>query len=346
MPSCYANQLESTLRRQLEGRQPVVLLLWGEDAGAIRQSAGQAVALSGVDPADPFAADTLSLADLAADAAQLPDKASTIPFGGGRKLVRLAGVSGEEPATALRPLTEALQTALSLPLADVLILLPVPKLLDKSHALVKLVEQSPNGLSVRFFLDNERGLVTWLQAELRAAGKSPQPDALSLLASHLGADRELARRELEKLLLYVGNQPQITEEDVRASVAGATPADVFRLADAVGRRDPAATDRILQQLMEQGEDLNSAFNAVLRHLQRVSTLQQAATGQRLEDAVKALRPPVPAPMQADLVQQARKYPPKRLSGLSAYALEALASSRSGVLSADHVLSRAVLALSA
>jgi len=343
MASCYANQLGAQLRRQM----PSLLLLWGEDAGAIRQSAQEAIALSGVDPADPFAADTLTLNDLLAEPSRLPDRAGSIAFGGGRRLVRLTGISGDESAAAVKTLTEAVETTLAMPLSDVFIVLPVPGLLDKSHALVKGVEQHPQGLSVRFFADNARDLNQWLQNEFKTASKPIETDALALLATHLGADRDLARREVEKLLLYAGEESPVTAEMVRASISGATPADVFRLSDAIGRRDTAAADRILQQLLEQGEDLNPALTQAIRHLQRLQAVQQGMReGASPEEAVRRLKPPVPAPMQADLIQQARSYPPKRLATLIPYALETVTAARSGLLDSQHVLSRALLALAA
>lgn len=338
MPAIYPSALGQHLKAL-----PAVTLLWGEDAGAIRQAAQQAVAATGVDVADPFAATPLTLADIQNDPAALPDAATTVSLMGGKRLVLLKGVSGDEATPAVKALTEAVTTTLQLKLEDVHLILPIPRLLDKAHPLVKAVSTHPQGLSVRFFADTARDLATHLQSLFSAAQKRIDPAALAALTAHLGADRDIATREAEKLILYVAESPTITTEDVQAVVAGATPADVFLLAEAIAARNPARTDRLLQQLLQQGEDLNAAFTMAIRHLQRLHTLQSAPN---MAEAVKSLRPPLPPQAQTALLHAAKAYPAKRLKGLNSYMLSTLTTARSGLVSSPHVLSRALLALSA
>jgi DNA polymerase-3 subunit delta len=343
MASCYPNQLAGKLKNPLPG----LVLLWGDDAGALRQAAQQVIQAAGLDPDDPFAADKLTLNDLAADPTLLADRAASVAFGVARRLVWLTGVSGDENAREiLPPLTEAVKTILSRPLEGCLVVLPLPKLLEKTSALVRAVEGHAQALAVRFFADNARDIQTYLQNAFRAAGKTPEPAALSLLGQHLGADREVAAREVEKLLLYAADQPAITEADVRACVAGAIPADVFRLAEAVGARDASLADRLTQHLMAQGEDLNAAFVLAVGYLQKLREARRALDDGEAGDAVlaKAGKGRAPRPVQQEFLRQARAYPAGRLETLAAYALETLTASRSGLAPPELPLSRALLAL--
>lgn len=343
MPSTYANQLESTLRQST----PAVLLLWGDDAGAIRQGAQSAIAASGVDVDDPFASEKLSLNDIIAQPSRLAESATTLTFGGGRRLIHLTGVGGEEPATAVAALTDAVKGLLEQPdLSGALVVLPVPHVLEKSSAMVKAVEGHPNGLSVRFFLPTARDLAQWLQGAFSAAGKRPDGDAMALLTDSLGADREQAQREVEKLLLYVGEAQTITADDVRASLSGAVPADAFRLAEAVAGRDVRNADRLIRLLTEEGEDLNTAFSLTISHLAKLRTAQalrqQGKTDEELLQAAGKFKAPPSA--KAAYLQQVKAYPPARLATLPQYALETLAAARSGTLDGHLTLSRALLAL--
>lgn len=343
MVAVYPNQLGARLKPL-----PPLVLLWGEDAGALRQSAQQVVAATGIDVADPFAAEKITLADVQADEARLADSAQTLSFTSPHRLILFQGISGDEPAAALAALTAAVKHTLTLPLAAVTIVLPVPRLLEKSSALVKAVESHAQALSVRFFADNGRDLMAFLQTEIKAAGKAVEPDALQLLAAGLGADREIARREVEKLVLYAGGENPLTAAHVAASLAGAIPADAFRLAEAVAGRNRAQTDLLLRQLLEQGEDLNSAFSLTLGHLNALKTAQGLkAQGQPDAEILKATgKIRAPAHAQQAFLQQAARYPAGRLASLPEYALETLSQSRSGLLPAELVLSRALLALSA
>jgi DNA polymerase-3 subunit delta len=343
MPSAYPNQLDATLRQST----PAVLLLWGDDAGAIRQAAQAAIAASGIDVDDPFSAEKLSLTDLLAQPSRLAESAGTLTFGGGRRLIHLTGVGGEESAANIATLTEAVKGLLEQPdLSGALVVLPIPHLLEKTSAIVKAIEGHPNGLSVRFFLPTARDLAQWLQGAFSTAGKRPDGDAMALLTDSLGADREQAQREVEKLLLYVGENQTITAEDVRASLSGAVPADAFRLAEAVASRDVRSTDRLIRLLTEEGEDLSAAFSLTINHLAKLRTAQalkqQGKTDEELLQAAGKFKAPPSA--KAVYLQQVKAYPAGRLATLPAYALETLAAARSGTLDGHLTLSRALLAL--
>jgi DNA polymerase III delta subunit len=344
LATCYSNQLEATLRQSL----PAVVLLYGDDAGAIRQGARQVVAASGVDAADPFLSEKLTLPDLADHPSRLPDSASTLTLTGGCRLIQLTAVAGDERKDLVDALTAAVKATLELPLADVCIVLPVPRLLDKSSALVKTVEAHPQGLGVRFFLPSQRDLAGWLQNEFSAAGKRVEPEAMAILTDSLGADREQARREVEKLLLYVGAAETVAPDDVRASLSGAIPADVFRLAEAVASRNTRQADRLIRLLLEEGEDLNSAFSVTLTHLTKLRAAQTLRRDGKPDDALLLAAGKAKAPPQArtDYLHQVKTYPAARLATLPAYALETLAAARGGVLDGNLVLSRALLALAA
>ncbi|MCP5405663.1 MAG: DNA polymerase III subunit delta [Pseudomonadaceae bacterium] len=342
MATCYDNQFEFTFKQAT----PALLLLWGDDAGAIRQAAQFAVAQWGVPLDDPFLAEKLSVDDIISTPGRLPDSAATMPLGGGRRVILLNGTSGEESTNAIKDLTEAVKTTLAMPLADVLIVLPLPRVLEKASPLVKLAEGAPNALSVRFFLPKARDLGAWLKNEFKGAHKRPEPQAMSLLVDHLGADREQARREVEKLLLYVGEAETVTAADVLASLSGAIPADVFTLAEAVGRRDLRQTDRLLCHMQEEGQDLNAAFSVTLRHLSLLKTAQELQQAKQPPDAILKASGKARAPKTAqnEFLQQVRNYPHTRLAALPAYAVETLTQSRSGLLDSNLVLSRALLAL--
>ncbi len=348
MPALYANQLAAALAKTL----PPVVLLWGEEAGAIRQAVQQvqqAVAkATGTQPDDPFAAESLTLPDLAANPTRLTESAQTVAFGGAHRLITLSGVSGAEADGQLKPLLEALQVMLTLPLVGVTVILPLPKLLEKNSALVKLIEKHPSALSVRFYQDAERDLGDWLQTEVKRLGKSLAPDALAPLLSNLGADREVARRELEKLALYAGREAVLTLAHVQASLAGAIVVDGFRLAEAVANRNLSLTDRLLSELQQQGEDLNGPFNQTVQHLAKLAEAQrlkaQGAGPEAILQAAGKARAPQAA--QAAFLLQVKAYPSKRLTTLPAYTLDTLATARSGLLDSQLTLARAILALAA
>lgn len=343
MTAIYPNQLAAKLKPL-----PPLVLLWGDDAGALRHTAQTVIAATGVDINDPFAAEKITLTDLIASHSRLADSAQTMSFTSPHRLIVVQGISGDETATTLTALTNAVKTALEFPLSAVTIVLAVPKLLEKTSALVKAVDAHPTALSVRFFTDNASDISGFLRTEFTAAGVAITADALAAMANGLGADRELARREVEKLIVYAGSETPITADHVAASLAGAIPADAFRLAEAVGSRNRTETDHLLQHLIHQGEDLTSAFSLVLRHLQSIKTGQAMRAQNQPEAEILKMTGKFKAPrnIQQDFLQQVNAYPSGRLTTLPDYALDTLSQARSGFLDPQLVFSRALLGLSA
>ena len=343
MAAIYPNQLGQRLRPL-----PPLVLLWGDDAGALRHAAQQVIAATGVDASDPFAAEKITLTDLLAEPSRLADSAQTLSFTSPHKLIHVQGISGDESAATLAALTNAVKTALEFNLTAVTIVLAVPRALEKTSPLVKVVDAHPGALAVRFFVDSASDITQFLKTEFNAAGVAVTADAVQAMAGGLGADREIARREIEKLIVYAGAESPITEDHVTASLAGAIPVDAFRLAEAVGSRNRTETDRLLQYLIHQGEDLTSAFTLTLRHLQNFQTAQTMQRGGQPEAEILKLTGKFKAPshVQRAFLQQARSYPPARLSSLADYALDTLSQARSGHYDATLVFSRALLGLSA
>lgn len=344
MPALYASKLPEAL----QGPLPLVVLLWGDEAGGIRQAAqtvANAVASrTGLTLDDPFGVESLTLPDLAAEPSRLTDACLTLSFTSPHKLVWLKGVSGTERAEELKNLTEAVTETLRHPLQGVTLLLPVPGHLDKKHALVKALEAHAGALAVRFFTDTGRDLESFLKAELARLGATATSGALHALAAGLGADREIARREVEKLACYAGAEQPITEAHVQASLCGATPSGVFLLAEAVLAQNPAKVDALLYQLQEQGDDLNGALMLTLGELTKLAKAQALRAAGEADDTIltqcgKAVLPP--AAKQAFLAAS-RRYPAARLAHVPERALEALQLARSGLVPTDHVLARALL----
>jgi DNA polymerase III delta subunit len=273
MVAIYASKLPEAL----QGRLPAVVLLWGEDAGAIRQAAASlkaaVAARTGLALDDPFATETLTLAYISEDEARLHDAVMTLSLSAPHRLITLGHVSGTERTETIKALTEQVAMLAKEPLNGVTLLLPIPGHLEKKHTLVKVVEGLENGLAVRFFSDSGRDLETFLKAELARHGSHATREALEMMAASLGADREIARREVEKVVLYAGSERSIQAAHVQATLCGATPIGVFLLTEAILSRQTARADALLEHLIEAGEDLNGALMLTVAELGKVAAAQ-------------------------------------------------------------------------
>jgi DNA polymerase III delta subunit len=344
MTSIYGNKLSESLK----GKLPTAVLLWGDDAGMIRQATVQVkeavAAQTGLDLTDPFAVENFGLSDVVNEESKLGDAAMTLSFTAPHRLITVGGISGTERADEIKALTGIVADVLKLPLQGVTLVLPVPLHLDKKHPLVKVVEGYDKGLAVRFFADTARDLGGFIGSELTRLGAQATREATDMLANNLGADREVARRELEKLVCYAGEERPITAAHVQASLCGATPSGVFMLAEAVLGQNPIMIERQLAQLLEQGEDLNGALMLTLGEFKKLALAKQLKAQGEADDAILAQcgKSMVPPAAKQVFLSAMRRYPEGRLKQIPERALEVLTMARSGLLPAEHVLARALL----
>src|SRR5262249_24898362 len=137
---------------------------------------------------DPF-----RVVELARDEfARLPDEAASLPLTGGRRVVRVREAT-DSAAAQIRTILKSN--------APALVVLEAPGIATRSRLRTDL-EAAPDGAAIGCYPEEGRALEATIRDTLKQAGVSVEPDALSWLAGHLGADRAATRAELEKLALY------------------------------------------------------------------------------------------------------------------------------------------------
>jgi DNA polymerase-3 subunit delta len=120
---------------------------------------------------------------------------------------------------------------------------------------------------------------------LREAGVSAHPQALEWLAARLPGDRDLLRREAEKLIAYVGAGGVLDEAAALALAAEDASLELEDALFAATAGEVARADRALDAALADGVAPVQLLRAALRHVQR---LHLVAGG----TPVDALRPPV------------------------------------------------------
>jgi len=99
----------------------------------------------------------------------------------------------------------------------------------------------------------------WIRGRVQKAGKAFTPDAVELLALLVGGSiRELAS-EIEKLVVYAGDRPTITAQDVREIVSLVAEAEVFELMDAVGHQQAGRALKLLRAVLAKKAPLLVLF---------------------------------------------------------------------------------------
>ncbi|MFC3226162.1 DNA polymerase III subunit delta [Marinibaculum pumilum] len=252
------------------------VLLFGSDRGLVRERALKLAGTVTDDLQDAFRVVTLTGDTLSDDPARLADEAASMAFGGGRRVVMISGVSDKHG--------KLFAGFLDAPAGDALIVVEAGELTPRS-SLRKAFEGAESGAAIGCYADDRAGLDRLIDEVLGGAGIGVDPGARSYLVEHLGSDRMVSRRELEKLVLYAGAARELTLEDCAAAIgdSGAHTLDdtIFAAADG----DVAGLEQALDRSFLAAESPISLIRAMQRHLQRLQLAAAERSGGQPDDSV-------------------------------------------------------------
>jgi DNA polymerase-3 subunit delta len=306
------------------------VLFYGPDGGLVRERALALTALIAADPSDPFRVVEMTGRTLAEDGARLADEAAAISFTGGRRVVRLRD-AGDGAARIF-------EAFLGDGPGDAMIVVESGDLPPRS-SLRKLFEKSEQAAAIACYRDEGRDLEQVIRQSFSTAGLAVEPDALTYLLTHLGGDRQLSRRELEKVILYKGTQTSaVGLADVEACVGNSSALALDDVADAAALGDLRRLTTALARCLQEGASAIAVLRAVAVHFQRLHLVtSRVAAGERLDDALKRLKPPLFWKKKEAFTAQLRLWRPEDLGPALERLLAAERSAKTTGIPAEPLL---------
>src|SRR3954464_955368 len=181
-------EIDAFLARPDPGRP--IILLYGPDAGLVRERAEALIASAVDDPNDPFSMVRLDGDDLAGEPSRLGEGAMTSPSFGGRRAIRVRAGS--------KNFASGIDTLADTSIKDCRIVIEAGELRPESP-LRKACERAKTAVAIACYPDTERDLAKLIDDELRVSNLRIAPDARAVLMSLLGGDRQASPNEIRKL---------------------------------------------------------------------------------------------------------------------------------------------------
>src|SRR5215475_8934725 len=241
MVALRGKEIDAFLARPDAGRP--IILLYGPDAGLVRERADALIASAVDDPNDPFALVKLDGDELSAEPSRLVDEAMTIPLFGGRRAIRIRAGS--------RSFASGVDTLAEQPPRDCRVVIEAGELRPESP-LRKACERAKTAVAIACYPDGERDLAKLIDDELRLSNLRIAPDARATLITLLGGDRQASRNELRKLALYAHGKGEVTLEDVMAVVSDASDLKLDPIVDAAFAGNAAVVESEFAKAMVAG----------------------------------------------------------------------------------------------
>lgn len=311
MVAIKAADAESFVARPDPAR-PIVLV-YGPDAGLVRERAERIIHASVDDPRDPFALAHLEGDALASEPSRLVEEAHTVPLFGGKRAVWVKAGS--------RNFAAAVEALVAAPPIDCRVVIEAGDL-RRSAPLRTLCEKAKTAVAIPCYADGERDLIRLVDEEMRAAKLAIAPDARAALVSLIGGDRRASRSEIRKLALYAHGKERVELDDVMAVVADASALALDAVVDAAfaGRTSEAETQ--FAKAMGAGTSAGTIMSAALRHVTQLHRARLAIdAGDRADEALRSFVPPLHFRRQAQVEAALKIWTEPRL----AQAMEQLAA---------------------
>jgi DNA polymerase-3 subunit delta len=261
------NDVERFIARPNPG-EPIVLV-YGPDAGLVRERVDALVKASVDDPNDPFALARIEAEDLSANPSRIVEEAHTIPLFGGKRAVLVRAGS--------RNIASAVEPVIAAPSPDCRVIIEAGDL-KKSSPLRALCEKAKVAAALPCYADGEAALKKLIDDELRAENLSIAPDAREFLLSLLGGDRLASRNEVRKLALYARGKDKIEHADVVAVVADASSVALDGVLDAAFAGKTGLTDTEFGKARADGSSAQAIIGAALRHVANLHKMRVALDG--------------------------------------------------------------------
>jgi len=312
-----------------------IFLVYGPDTGLVRETAQRLIRhYSGDDPQSASLV-TLEANEVDADPSLLAVEAKTVSLFGGRRIIRVRG-AGKSLVMTLTELCEDPGGAI--------IVLEAGNLAPRD-ALRSLIEAAKLGRALPCYADTDETLAALIRETFSEARIQADADVIATLRDTLGNDREVTRRELEKLSLYAAETGTLTREDVLQLCSDNAALAVDAVLDATGTGHAERLETALNRALGTAVDPQRLLALAMIHFTTLRRWRaQVDMGKSPRDVLFGTRPKPHFSRMSALEQQLRLWSDNALAAASERIQNATLESRRRPALSETVLRRTLLAL--
>lgn len=332
MTALKAHEVARFLARPDAGAR--ILLAYGPDAGLVRETAQRLAQHYAAGDADALV--TLEGGELDADPGRLSVEANTPSLFSPRRVIRVRA-AGKAVAPALAEVAGNPDAAI--------VVLEAGNLAPRDPLRVA-VEAMPQGRALPCYPDTEETLVRLVAETFAQHGVRADADVAPTLRDILGNDREVTRRELEKLVLFAAETKTISRDDVITLCADNAALVLDQIVDAAGTGHAPRLEVALDRALAAAVSPRQILTVALGHFAQLRRWRTAVdAGRSPRDVLDAARPRPHFSRRSALEQQLRLWNDPALQAAAGRLQQAAADSRKRYAMTETLVRRALLAVS-
>ena len=273
----YSNNAQSFLR-ELKCK---TVLIYGNDVGGVKTLAKSIIKKFIGDEDEQEIVKQLTAEDLKDNENIIMDEIATKSFFTSKKLVWLT----DPPEASFPAITEAIKSADS----ESFILVTGGELKRESK-IRKLYEDSKELTALLCYKEEGVGLKKHISEWLNKNSISADIAAIEFLAANLGEDMLITNNELDKILVYLGDEKRLSLQDVTAIVADNSDMAISDIMYEITCKSPKALEKSIAQAFADNVAAIVIVRSMLWHFNRLLTAKiMVQNGMSVDSVVESLR---------------------------------------------------------
>ncbi len=196
---------------------------------------------------------------------QVIDQAETMPFFAEHRVILI------ENSGFGKKMPEELGNYLST-IPDFTVFIFVEPSADKRGKLYKAAKAASRDIEIN--MPNETVLAKWIGGMLKESGKQMKKDAWEQFRDMTDSSMDNMKREIDKLITYVGDNPQITVEDVRAICIPQIETKIFDMINSIALKDLPKTMDLYQDMLSAKEPPMRILYMIVRQFRQLSVIRE------------------------------------------------------------------------
>lgn len=230
---------------------PVYILLGEEDL--LKESAILKIKQKALPPENQatMSFNYVSIDGRSATSAQIIDECQQLPFMNNTRLIVVKDTE--------RVINDNLIEYIKNPVETTCLVLLIRKI-DKRLGIYKTLKEYAE--IQEFDHLDEKEIIEWIQHYIRAKKKRISIMDASYIADILQNNLTGILQELEKLVTYVGERPNITEKDIEIIISENRIRDSFSLTEAIQNKDTSSAIKLVNELLNQGNSVPQIMGTI------------------------------------------------------------------------------------
>ena len=311
-------------------------LVFGTDLGITREISEKIAGLIVPNMHDPLCVISVTNQKIKEFSGILADEANASSLLGGRKLIWIKEAD-QTVINAVEDYIERLRT-------DAFLLISAGNL-AKNSSLRQFCETHKSILTIACYPDEAKDVALFIRDTLAEQGIQVQPDAMPMMVERLSENRMTTRRELEKLICFLGQKKTVDVSDVQAVITDTQNAstDKFCCAVAIGNREEA--DKEYKLMLENGENPVSIIRILSMYFNKLLVASDVKKEQGADAAVKKIMKPAQFRFENLFRQQVQMWKKSHILKVLDLLISAEKQVKQTGFPADLILDRVIIQIS-